>query len=186
MRCFCGVIVLLTTASAFGQVYYEPVQYHYGGQNRYFYGGADPRVHEGAQRPAAHGWGRGNGFDFRSGGIHTHREVSRQRPRIFTDALPWRNAFDFGFTANDARNQAMHNVPLYFSKRQMLAAALPDGRGGAIVPAQWDKFAPAGTVVIKPSVRRSALRERPVIVFPKDLLDRKLWGDKDRVLSRAM
>jgi hypothetical protein len=190
-------LALAVAPVANGQIVYEPVQYQYGGQNPYSYGGQDPRVHVSARHPHAPGttWGRGNGFAFRSAGVHTHREVVTERPRVFTDALPYRNAFVYGFTVNDARNEAYARVPTYFRKADLLRSARPDDcRGGWVVPADaprgWE--CRPGQIIIRPMVRRTtdSVREaRPVLIIPKDLLDApRDEGDstlRDPLLSRA-
>ena len=109
MRLVGGLVVVLCAASSFAQVIYEPVQYQYkSGGRSYYYGGADARVHMSAAWPMVYGadWGRSNGLAFHSANVHTHREVATERPRVYTDALPLRNAYIYGFTANDARNEA--------------------------------------------------------------------------------
>lgn len=180
-----AVIVCASASTGNAQIIYEPVQYQYGGQNAYYYGGCDPRVHESAAWPSAPGtgWGRGDGWAFRSAGIHTHRAVATERPRTFTDALPYRNAFVHGFTDNDARNEAYARQPHYFRKSDLLLASRPDAAGrGRIVPACWADAAPAsgglprGAIVIIPSRNVSDVSRgpRPVLVIPKDLLEREL------------
>lgn len=185
MRYLFGICVLVLAAPAVAQVIYEPVRHQYGGQNPYYYGGADPRIHESAAWPSAQGvkWGRHNGFAFTSANIHTHRAVVTERTRTFTDALGIRNAFVFGFTPNDARNEANNSIPLYFRKSEMLRAAQPTERGW-VVPAQWQRYAPSGQVEIRPW-KRPAATERPVIVIPKDMLDKKLWEEPQKQLTMA-
>jgi hypothetical protein len=188
MRLITGLVVVLCAASSFAQVIYEPVQYQYkSGGRSYYYGGADARVHMTAAWPMAFGadWGRSNGLAFHSANVHTHREVASERPRVYTDALPLRNAYIHGFTANDARNEAMANVPLYWRKREMINRAIPLDRGH-VVPAQWHRFADAGTIEIKPY--RSAKPysgKGAVIVIPKELLKKKLFGQEEELMTLA-
>jgi len=186
MRLVFGLMVALMALPAVAQVVYEPVRYQYGGQNTYYYGGADPRIHEAAAWPSAPGtnWGRHNGFAFTSGNVHTHREVATERTRTFTDALGIRNAFVHGFTANDARNEAMNSIPLYFRKIDMLRSAQRDGRG-FVVPAQWQRFAAPGTIEIRAWNRPARINERPVLVVPKDMLEKKLWAEPKKLLTLA-
>src|SRR5437762_11987819 len=116
------VAAFCLASSACAQIIFEPVQYQYGQQQSYYYGGSDPRVfasaeatHDGASR-----WGRVNGWAFASGGIDTHREVATEPTRVFADAIPFRNATFFGYSANDARNEAYANAPTYFRKSDLL------------------------------------------------------------------
>lgn len=185
----CVVAVCLASA-ANGQIIYEPVEYQYGGQNPYYYGGSDPLVHDWALRPWAPGtsWGRGNGFAFRGGGIHTHREVVTERPRVFTDGLPYRNAWIHGFTASDARNEAYARQPRYFRKGDLVRAALPDASGrGWVVPSNWGDMPPPGGIIIRPMSRNAAEKReiRPVLIIPKDLLEKK-GGEGDATLRDPM
>ncbi len=185
MRLIVCLIVGLAAAPAFSQVVYEPVRHQYGGQNPYYYGGADPRIHDAAAWPTAPGasWGRHHGFAFTSSTIDTHRAVVTERTRTFTDALGGRNAFIFGFTPNDARNEANNSIPLYFRKADMLRHAQPAARGW-VVPAQWQRFATPGSIEIKAWKARPK-SERPVIVIPKDMLDQKLWEQPQKQLTLA-
>lgn len=191
LSCVVAVGCLASVANA--QIIYEPVQYQYGGQNPYYYGGSDPRVHDSALHPWAPGttWGRGNGFAFRSSNLHTHRAVVTERPRTFTDALPFQNAWVYGFTANDARNEAYARQPRYFRKADLIQAARPDDSGrGLVVPAHWAELPPAGTILIRPTSRHALEHRgvRPVLIIPKDLLERGDDGDstmRDPLLTRA-
>jgi hypothetical protein len=185
MRWISCLIVSLIAAPAMAQVVYEPVRHQYGGQNPYYYGGADPRIHESALWPSARGanWGRHNGFAFSSANIHTHREVVTERTRTFTDALGVRNAYVHGFTPNDASNEARNSIPLYFRKADMLRHA-QSAADGWVVPAQWQRFGAPGTIEIK-RWKRGGASERPVIVIPKDMLDQKLWEEPRKQLTSA-
>jgi hypothetical protein len=138
--CFAATLMSLLgvcTASARAQIIYEPVQYQYGDQNKYYYGGTDPRVFERAAVPGDPGaeWGRINGSDFASGDVWVHREVSDQPVRVYSDALPTQNATLYGFTATDAANVSNASVPRYFRKADVLAAASA-AAGVLIVPAR--------------------------------------------------
>lgn len=192
-RCAAALAVVLVclgfgAPSADAQIIYEPVRYQYGGQNAYYYGGCDPRVHEAAAWPWAPGttWGRGNGWAFRSASIDTHREVASERQRTYTDAMPLRNAWVYGFTANDARNEAYARQPNYFRKIDLLRAARPaaDGRT-LVVPECWSSAAPAmfpaGAIVIRPSRAATGIDlprgPRPVMVIPRNLLEGELAPD---------
>ena len=138
--CFLTIIALViafSAASLRAQVIYESVQYQYGDQNKFYYGGSDERVFERAAVASDPGaeWGRVHGFDFASGDVWVHREVCDQPVRVYSDALPTQNASLYGFTATDAANVANASVPRYFRKADVLAAA-SGGAGVLIVPAR--------------------------------------------------
>ncbi len=109
-----GAAVAAPYAAA--QTIYEPIRYQYGGQNTFYYGGSDPDVIRRASGPATATWGRINGYAFTSGNVTTHRTVNNDRVRVYTDAIPYWNATLFGFTIDDARNEAYQSAPRYFRK----------------------------------------------------------------------
>src|SRR5262245_54907494 len=96
MSRFVPFVLLMALASSVNaQIFYEPVKYQYeAGGRTYYYGGADPHVHVLAREPVSSGgtWGRINGFAFVSGNSDVSREVTSEPDRVFTDALPYRNA----------------------------------------------------------------------------------------------
>jgi len=159
--CFLAFIALVVESSR-AQVIYEPVQYQYGDQNKFFYGGTDPQVfmRAAAQSDAGAQWGRVNGYDFASGDLWAHREVSDQPMRVYSDALPTQNATLYGFTATDAANVANVAVPRYFRKADVLAAA-KQAPGLLIVPARAE-FPHA----VKNQVTQSPPTTRPFIILP--------------------
>jgi hypothetical protein len=175
-------VVLSCASSSFAQIIYEPVQYQYGDQNKFYYGGSDPRIiqHAMGPRDAAGRWGRVNGFDFVSANIHTHREVRSEPERTFTDARGYENARIYGFTATDARNEAYANVPTYFRKSDLLNAAIPTGRGW-VVPAQAQPIRTdaRGMIIVTPG---RPLAPRPMMVIPKKALEKSI-SDKQSVAS---
>src|SRR5262245_7064564 len=111
-----GLFIGASHASA--QIIYEPVQYQYGSQRAYYYGGNNPAIHRAAQSPQddAGRWGRVGGYAFVSGNLDTHREVVTEHPRTFNDALGYQDASIYGYTPNDAHNDANANQPRYFRK----------------------------------------------------------------------
>ncbi len=109
---------LLLTSAAFAQVIYLPVQYQYGQQHKYYYGGNDPLIFARAERESA---------------LLAWRSVKRPLPRVYSDLLPFTNAYLYGFRASDAYNQAYQSVPRYFVKRDLLATAV-EVDGALIVP----------------------------------------------------
>lgn len=169
-------VFVASTASA--QVFYEPVQYQYGkGPNVYYYGGDDPRVHYYAMTPqgGAGRWGRTEGWAFASGNVLTHRAVSTEPTRTFTDAIPYMNATFYGYTAADARNEAYSRVPTYFRKSELLNAAVPVNNAW-IVPAQAQPIRIDNDTVRY--VPQPATAPRPLMVIPKDKLQPQQKSDK--------
>lgn len=125
-------------SSAGAQIIYEPVRYQYGQGRTWYYGGSDPRMFRVAEGPAsgAGRWGRVQGWAFVSGNVHTHREVATEMPRVFSDAIGYRNAYPYGYTATDARNEAYARVPRYFRKADLLETAEQQTDGSLLVPSQ--------------------------------------------------
>lgn len=178
-------VVLACASQSFGQIYYEPVRYQYGDQNKFYYGGSDPRIieHGYGPRDAAGRWGRVNGFDFVSANIDTHREVDDEPERVFTDARGYENARIYGFTATDARNEAYANIPTYFRKSDLLRAAVPTEHGW-VVPAQAQPI-PANMarpmIRVTPATTRGAMMPKPLFIIPKKALEQK---PKDNVAGQ--
>jgi len=162
--CFLVMIVCaVSTAvhSSHAQIIYEPIQYQYGDQNQFYYGGMDPRVFQRAGAPSDPGsdWGRANGNDFASGDVWEHREVTGQPARVYSDALPTQNGTLYGFTATDAANVANASMPRYFKKADVIAAAAKTS-GLLIVPAQAI-FPPAPIPRVRPEPTT-----RPLAILP--------------------
>ena len=137
-------VVLSFVSNSFAQIIYEPVRYQYGDQNKFYYGGSDPGIIRYGMgiRDAAGRYGRVHGYDFVSGNIDTHREVSGEPEYVYSDCLGYQNARVYGFTATDARNEAYANLPTYFTKRDLMNAAIPTGSGWVVPahaqPVRWD------------------------------------------------
>jgi hypothetical protein len=149
-------------------------------------------VHSFAQQPVggAGRWGRVNGWAFASGNIHTHREVATEPVRAYTDALPYINARWFGFTPNDARNDAYFNATSYFRKRDLLNAGVRTPDGALVVPAdaQPVQVMPDGAMYIGPRTRGATTGPKPVLIIPKDQLKRpqpKQASDKSMASASA-
>jgi hypothetical protein len=154
--------ITMSVASASAQVIYEPVQYQYGDQNKFYYGGTDPRVFARAAAPSDPGaaWGRMNGYEFASGDTWVHREVSDQPIRVYSDALPTQIASVYGFTATDAANVANASVPRFFRKADVLAVARQTP-GILIVPAR---------AVFIPATAKPKATTQPLIILPSAIL----------------
>ncbi|HEY7116073.1 MAG TPA: hypothetical protein VH475_05785 [Tepidisphaeraceae bacterium] len=162
------------------QVIYTPVQYQYfAGGRAYYYGGHDPFIHAKAQQLTyVTGWGRTEGYAFHSGSIDTHREVSTERPRVYSDMIKNQEAGQFGFTDNDARNEAYAEAARYFRKADIARAAIVQPDGSWVVPAATPA---AGTIdirpyrVMAPPAAAPYTEPKPILIIPKRLLDKKLW-----------
>ena len=155
-------VIAASSAPLNAQIFYEPVQYQYGDQNKFYYGGTDPSVFKRAAAPADAGatWGRVNGYDFASGDVWVHREVSDQPARVYSDALSTQSATLYGFTATDAANVANAAVPRYFRKADVISAATQTP-GPLIVPARA-VFVPS----VAPSIAGPGPTTRPLMILP--------------------
>lgn len=187
----CVVMSCVGAPAAFGQIVYENVRYQYEtstGQ-RYYYGGQAPRVHHRAEvrsELADRGFNRYRYGAF-SGGDRTFGDgLFNPQPRVYSDLLPYRNAARYGFTADEARNEAYRSAPRYFRKIDLLRAAQLQPDGSFLVPSH-----PRMIIIID----RSALRDgngngdattRPattgrILIIPKPKL---ASSDKPIVASR--
>jgi hypothetical protein len=169
---FCAMVVCLASAAS-AQVIYEPVRYQYGSEgSRYYYGGTDPAVFRQAQRDTA-----------AAQAVTLHRPVDAPL-RVYSDDIPLQNAAVFGLTPDDARNQANRLLPRYFVKRELVAEHAVDGpHGELIVPARPVKTATVteSSIDIKPyqpaaktPATRPTTEPAPLLIIPKDMLDRPL------------
>lgn len=139
--------------AAFAQIIYEPVRYQYvtGSGQTYYYGGQQPRTFYWAELQSeldAPGFNRYRYGAF-SGGDRLGDGMLNDRPRVYSDQVPYRDARRWGFTADDARNQAMRSAPLYFRKSDLLRAAEAQPDGAVVVPSH-----PRMVVIVDRNVRR--------------------------------
>ena len=173
MRFVAVVCVLCVTSFASAQLIFQPVQYQYGGQNSFYYGGSNPLVIARGNQPACGEYGRVHGYAFISGNGETHREVGTEPLRVYTDCVGrgFTNAHFYGYGIDDARNEAYANVPLVFRMRDLVAHAQPVSDGTWVVPptAPYNDLT-NGTIEIKPYVRPTRT-PHPVLIIPKHLLD---------------
>ncbi|HEY7089030.1 MAG TPA: hypothetical protein VH518_13125 [Tepidisphaeraceae bacterium] len=176
----CVVVFSFALVSkATAQIIYEPVQYQFRAEGtEYYYGGTNPMVHAMAAEPWTPGrsWGRINGRAFSSENLRSFREVNTEPPRVFSDYWRWglENAHLVGMTGNDARNEAMANLPRYFAKRDLAAAAVRDCDGAWHIPAQAGSDIctySSGGLRIDPSPR---IMPRPLMIIPKEMLNQPL------------
>lgn len=155
-RLIAFIVAVCLAPAAFAQVIYLPVQYQYGGQHKYYYGGSDPHIFARAERDAA---------------LLAFRPVSGALPRIYSDLFPYHNAYLFGFRASDAYNEAMRNLPRYFTKADLLDSAV-EVDGALVVPpapprlAPWAAY-PAAPVAPAASPAPRKERKGVIIIIPK-------------------
>ena len=183
------LFVCALAPAAFGQIIYENVRYQHvsGAGQVYYYGGSDPRTFAFAE--ARSEWDV-RGFDrYRygafSGGDRLGDGLFNQRSRVYSDYVPYRDARRWGFTADDARNEAVRSAPLYFRKRDLLRTAEVQPDGSVLVPSH-----PRAVVVVDRNVRRGDgdATTRPatgttgrILIIPKP---KPATSDKPIVASR--
>jgi len=170
-RAAAVVLLLAAASSARAQVIYQPLQYQYGMGDgvAYYYGGNRPATHEYVERVKCH-----DGFPSGVTGSHYNgmRGVLGQTTEkcyVFTDCIHG-NAAVYGYTAVDAQNEMMSNLPLYYTKRDLLLSAVPAADGnGLLVPAMGR---PAGEMVhvtgpAGAATQPSEPKPRAIIIIPK-------------------
>ena len=156
---------LCSAASA--QVVYEPVQSQYRSGITFYYGGQNPRVFEHAREIEA------CRTDHRADYLP---RVTAPAQLVFSDCLPRLNAYAYGYTSTDARNEAFARVPRFFRMADLLAGAVPSVDGpGVEVPPQAFGDRSAGLVEIRARdgsvIRNDPVRApQPILIIPKSLL----------------
>ena len=186
LRCVAVALCsLVLTTSAMAQVIYEPIRYEFETPRgeKYYYGGVDPRVHA----VAAHsGVCRGYSYatnlhNFDGGNTFNQPSPMYDRPAVFTDCVPFRDASRFGYTPADARNEAYANSPTYFRKADLLANAIVAPDGTRIVPASSPRL------LVTPAPMYVPMRPNrgQIIIIPKRLLDRPLKDFEKKAPSVA-
>ena len=192
-------VIGLASSAAWAQVVYEPVRYQYetASGEKYFYGGVDPRTHAVAGYDSNRCGFRGyatNLHNFDGGNSFGQPSPMYDRPPVYTDCVPFRDARRFGFTEADARNEAYANAPTYFRKADLLASAVPTETGGWVVPANapFVYVAPGmnrGVYHVTPTSRATttspASRPGQVIIIPKRLMDQKVKDLNEKPLKVA-
>ena len=124
------VILALLSGVAPAQTIYYPVQFEFGQTDKYYYGGSDPAVFARAERESQ----RRRAIRYGSPTAPT---------RTYSDSLPNQpNAAVFGYTANDAKNDAYQSQPRYFEMS-----------GGKRMLSEPATATNGGTIEIKPYVR---------------------------------
>jgi hypothetical protein len=112
--------IAISIQSAHAQIIFKPVQYQYGSDFHYYYGGSDPAVLARGDRllamfEAAKSYGAGD--------VRGHRGDWVVGSQLYSDAFPSRDPALFAFTAEDAANEAAENCPRFFTMRRELAHA---------------------------------------------------------------
>ena len=162
------VVVVASSSLANAQTIFAPVQYQYGDREyRYYYGGNDAAVFDRAERTAAvdkltdipH-------TSLRYTDAYVHMNLISQLDRVYSDVIPSLNARTFGYLQRDAANDAYANVPRYFRKADLVAAAVEQSDGSRVISSQAQP-------VELPREARSATRPaseikpRAIIIIPK-------------------
>jgi hypothetical protein len=158
--------VVVSSASA--QIIYEPVQYQHTHPSgfTYYYGGSNPDMHHYAQDVACrNGYPSGHTFDGFSG-LHGTLGQIGEKHVVLTDCLPFRNAAVYGYREADAHNEANANVPRYFRKADLIAAAQPAGDGTLVVPAHLRPHAARHDAPMQ-AVTPGEPKPRAIIIIPK-------------------
>ena len=168
-RAAAVTLLLVVAASARAQVIYAPVQYQYTNGMTYYYGGNDPSMlgyieHVKCRNgyPSTVTGHRGNSLR------HTLGQIGEQH-YVFSDCLKYRNGAVYGYTVDDARNEAMANVPTYYTKRSLLEAAVPAGDGTLVVPAMGrpHKAMMPHTTTGGATTQPSEAKPRAIIIIPR-------------------
>jgi hypothetical protein len=153
-----AAVLLLASLPVSAAIVYEPVQYQYGDQHRYYYGGTDPAMHRYAQS-----------YCDRRTIRDAEGQLSGKPARVFTDCLPRRNAALYGWTSVDAMNEATASIPRYFRMSSLLAGGRIDAAGDLVIPARPDHL--CGKIEVKPwRGWANVASPKPVIVIPKEQL----------------
>ena len=133
MRFITPLILFALTPFAAASTIYEPIQFQFGTDRPYFYGGQNQIVHRLAASADA---------------LNRLYPVTEQRPWVFADSYLGQDAKTIHFGISDAINQANASVPCYFRKGDLRASATREGRA-MTVPARVATL-PAGYISITP------------------------------------
>jgi hypothetical protein len=161
-------VVVASASLAGAQTIYAPVQYQYGvEQYRYYYGGSDAVVFDRADRTMAIDRLTDIPHDSRRyTDAYVHLNLIGQLDRVYSDVIPSLNARTFGYMQRDAANDAYANVPRYFRKADLVAAAVIQRDGSQVVssqahPVELTREARSAT---RPA---SEIKPRAIIIIPK-------------------
>lgn len=170
LRSAAALLVLVVASSASAQVIYQPVQHQYSNGMTYYYGGNDPSMLHYIEHVKCR-----NGYPSEITGHHynhlrhTLGQIGEQK-YVFSDCLMYRNAAVYGYTAEDAQNEANANLPRYFTKRELLEAAVPSADGALVVPASGKAHhvgAHHAAPTTRPTTQPSEPKPRAIIIIPK-------------------
>lgn len=170
-----------------GPVIYEPVQYQYGpvqpaghGAVEYFYyGGSHPdavrhsvRVH----------------YDYLADGPNMQPrnfiEKATRVPLVYSDGVPRdMNLSIYGYTPDDAHNQANANVPRYFQKAALLRAGRHVKGDTIVVAAQAKPIAAPVRRATAPTTRPAT---QPILIIPKKALQPPASAPQKVALAEAV
>ena len=196
LRCVAVALgSLILSTSAMAQVIYEPVRYQYQTPRgaTYYYGGTDPRVHMVAGSELCRGYSYAtNLHNFDGGNTFNQPSPMYDRPPVYTDCAPFRDARLFGYTQADARNEAYANAPTYFRKADLLESGIVTPSGAVIVPANAPNYLMVAPRHHAYSTMRTTApavtRPGQVIIIPKRLMDKKVkdvGGEKPLKVASA-
>jgi hypothetical protein len=186
-----SLVLSAGASAASAQVIYQPVTYQWqspNGGGHYYYGGTNPHVHAHANANSlVPGYGRTGGYAFQSGDYQVHREVVTEPTRIYSDAVSYshNNARFYGMRIHNAANEANANAATYFRKADLEKNAILQDDGTWLVPAYNIRRShvsirpyvkPADTNRVMNTTKPKA-EPKPVLIIPKRLLDKKLWGE---------
>lgn len=179
-------------------IIYAPVQYQYRdpamSAPAFYYGGSNPVVFDQAalqqQRynmgPTIRGTSTNTtyiGTSYATEGRFAYAlnrtGIANISPAVtYTDLLPAGvNAYPYGYSPTDARNDAYANAPLYFRKGDLLASGYRTPDGSIVVPAEAPlpgtvEVRPAHAPTTQPATEPAA--SQPILIIPKGLLKKKL------------
>ena len=172
-RFIAFVVCALLAVPSLAQVIYEPVRYQFSGcDQNYCYGGSDASVHARAAYYACRGTHHVAVGAFNDGRAFNEPSPMFPYESVYSDKVMRMDARYFGYTCDDARNEANARVPRYFRKADLLAGAYRAADGSIVVPAQ---------AVPQPAYGDHLYRTMPatapkgqIIIIPKRMLDRPL------------
>lgn len=162
--------LFLFVCSANAQVIYEPVQYQHAGAPTVYYAGSD----RGMLHYIEHVKCR-NGFPSGITGMQYNSlrcSPARLQPGefVYSDCLGYRNAYVYGYTVTDVRNEAYMSLPRYFTKRDLLDSAVVAADGSLVVPAvpQAHDTMMSHEQVKSATTQPAQPKPRAILILPKN------------------
>jgi hypothetical protein len=187
-----ALVLTLLPAISSAAIVFEPVQYQYRDAHcdrpAFYYGGSNPAVFMAGVMAQQR-------YHLGANPIHEtalssplvgpltdnllHHGDMGAAPITYSDSLPpGSNAYPYGLTPDDARNDAYSNVPRYFRKRDLMNSAILLPTREVAIPAQAPlpgtlQMLPVhGWPTTQPATQSS--QPTPILIIPKGLLDKKL------------